>query len=158
MVDESYGFKTGRSAHSALRTIRKWAGTTWLIEGNIKGYFDNINYTILAALLMREVKDQQILDLYRKLVRAGFVNKGKREPRNLRDVPQGEILSPLLSNIYLHEFDVWIKDLAASLRTPGKVSKPDPDPILKELLILNRKSKSSSWKSVSDLWPLLAPV
>jgi retron-type reverse transcriptase len=123
MGDGSYEFGPGRSIHLALRTICKWTGTIWLIEGTIKGYFDNIAYTILASLLMKEVKDRQILDLYWKLVRAEFVNNKKQEPHNLMGVLQGEILSPLLSNIYLHEFDVCIKNLAASLRPPGKVSR-----------------------------------
>nr|QHD46948.1 hypothetical protein [Anthoceros agrestis] len=132
MVDESYGFRPGRSAHLALRTIRrKWTGTTWLIEGDLKGYFNNINHKILASLLMRRVKDQQIIDLYWKLVWAGFVNNGTREPYTLTRVPPGGILSPLLSNIYLHEFDVWMKNLAASFGAPGKL--PGRDKYLRRL-------------------------
>ncbi len=63
MVDESYEFKLGRSAHLALKAIYKQTSITWLIEGNIEGYFDNIDYTNLASLFIGEVKDQQILDL-----------------------------------------------------------------------------------------------
>lgn len=106
MVDESYEFKLGRSAHLALKTICKQTSITWLIEGNIEGYSDNIDYTNLASLFMGEVKDQQILDLYWELVCAKFVNNRKQELHNLTGVLQGRILSPLLSKIYLHKFDV----------------------------------------------------
>ncbi len=63
MVDESYEFKLERSAHLALKIICKQTNITWLIEGNIEGYSDNIDYTNLASLFIGEVKDQQILDL-----------------------------------------------------------------------------------------------
>jgi len=106
MVDESYEFKLGKFAHLALKIIYKYTNITWLIEGNIEGYSKNIDYPNLASLFIGEVKDQHILNLYWELVCAKFVNNRKQELHNLIGVLQGRILSPMLSKVYLHEFDV----------------------------------------------------
>ena len=109
-LNTSHGFRPKRSTHSAIFEVRKWNGITWMIEGDIKGYFDNIDHKILEELLKREIKDQNLIDLYWKLVNAGYVNDGNYVKNNL-GVPQGGVLSPLLSNIYLHEFDKYMATL-----------------------------------------------
>jgi len=98
-----------------------------MIEGDIKGYFDNINHHILAELLKKQIKDHNLIDLYWKLVNAGYVNDGKYEKNNL-GVPQGGVLSPLLSNIYLHEFDIFMQELCKThSNLSRRVSKHNPD-------------------------------
>ncbi len=77
MVDQNYEFKLGRFAHLALKTICKQTSITQLIEGNIESYSDNIDYTNLASLFIREAKDQHILNLYWELICAKFVNNKK---------------------------------------------------------------------------------
>ena len=120
----SHGFRPYRSCHTALKEIRKWSGITWLIEGDIKGYFDNIDHQILAELLSKEIKDKNLIDLYWKLVKAGYVEEGKKKLRHsLTGVPQGTIISPFLSNVYLHEFDVFMEELCASYTTSGPIVK-----------------------------------
>lgn len=109
-LDTSHGFRPKRSTHTAIFEVRKWNGITWMIEGDIKGYFDNINPHILAELLKKQIKDPNLIDLYWKLVNAGYVNDGNYEKNNL-GVPQGGVISPLLSNIYLHEFDTFMQEL-----------------------------------------------
>lgn len=109
-LDTSHGFRPKRSTHSAIFEVRKWNGITWMIEGDIKGYFDNIDHNILESLIKKEVKDQNLIDLYWKLVNAGYVNDGNFVKNNI-GVPQGGVLSPLLSNIYLHEFDQFMLTL-----------------------------------------------
>jgi group II intron reverse transcriptase/maturase len=121
----SHGFRPSRSPHTAIYEVRKWSCTTWIIEGDIKGYFDNIDHKILAEQLQRQIKDQNLIDLYWKLVKAGYINNGKFVESNL-GVPQGGILSPLLSNIYLHDFDVFMSVLTNKNTTPGRVSQPNP--------------------------------
>lgn len=93
-----------------------------MIEGDIKGFFDNIDHHILANLLEKEVKDKNLIDLYWKLVRAGYVNNGVYQESNL-GVPQGGILSPLLSNIYLHQFDLFMNDLIKKYSDDKPVSR-----------------------------------
>ncbi|BDD77377.1 hypothetical protein Mp_Mg00800 (mitochondrion) [Marchantia polymorpha subsp. ruderalis] len=125
-LDSSHGFRPHRSPHTALRQIRRWTGTSWMIEGDIKGYFDNIDHHLLAGFIAELVKDQRLLGLYWKLVRAGYVNQGKAEPHLLTGVPQGRILSPLLSNIYLHQFDLFMEEIKVKYTTTGALSKNNP--------------------------------
>jgi group II intron reverse transcriptase/maturase len=106
--DSSHGFRPKRGCHSALKEISTWNGHTWCIEGGIKGFFDNVDHHILEQLLCKKIQDQQFIDLYWKLVKAGYVEKGNYFDSPL-GVPQGGIVSPILSNIYLHELDIWIE-------------------------------------------------
>lgn len=122
----SHGFRPKKSTITAVFEVRKWNGVTWVIEGDIKGYFDNIDHQILANLLSKKIKDQNLIDLYWKLVKAGYVNNGKYTRSHL-GVPQGGVLSPLLSNIYLHEFDVFMQDLIWRYSDNNKVSKNNPE-------------------------------
>jgi group II intron reverse transcriptase/maturase len=124
-LDTSHGFRPKRSTTTAVFEVRKWNGVTWIIEGDIKGFFDNIDHQILANLLMKKIKDKNLIDLYWKLVNAGYVNDGKFTKSHL-GVPQGGVLSPLLSNIYLHEFDLFMKDLMEKYTDSTKVSKANP--------------------------------
>jgi group II intron reverse transcriptase/maturase len=126
-LEFSHGFRPNKSTITAIHEIRKWNGITWIIEGDIKNYFDSINHTILANLISREIKDQNLIDLYWKLVKAGYVNNGKYTINSL-GVPQGGVLSPLLSNIYLHEFDLFMKEIIEKYSDPLKkrVSKANP--------------------------------
>lgn len=104
------------SARLTMQRVRMWTGTTWLISANRNGFLDNINHTVLAQMIGRDVKDQQILDLYWKLVNAGLVNSGNQEPHNLTAVSKGGILWPLFTDIYLSDFDVWLQDLSSNLQ------------------------------------------
>jgi len=124
--EHSYGFRPGRGCHSALKQIAKWNGVTWAIEGDIKGYFDNVDHNILANLLKKRINDTRFIDLYWKLVRAGYVENGNHHGTT-KGVPQGGLLSPLLSNIYLHELDKFMENKIESLSSKGKlISKVNP--------------------------------
>ena len=90
-----------------------------MIEGDIKGFFDNVNHNVLANILERHIKDQQFMDLYWKLVRAGYVDNGVRY-NTYTGVPQGGIVSPILSNIYLNEFDSFMQELTERYSTKKK--------------------------------------
>jgi len=97
-----------------------------VIEGDIKGFFDNVDHQILADILARKVEDKRFLDLYWKLVHAGYVESGRFVESQI-GVPQGGLLSPLLSNIYLHEFDEYMEGKIEELSTKGKsISKVNP--------------------------------
>lgn len=110
----SHGFRTSKGCHSALSQIRKWTGVPWLLEGDIKSFFDNIDHKILAKLIKRHFSEPRLIHLYWKLVKAGYVEWDKKKrlftyPK--RGVPQGSIISPLLSNLILHEFDEYMRKL-----------------------------------------------
>jgi len=123
----SHAFRPGRSCHSALKEISKWNNYNWVIEGDIKGYFDNINHRILSIILEKTIKDQQFIDLYWKLVRAGMVEKGISFDTKL-GVPQGGIVSPILSNIYLHEFDIFMEQFIEKYSDKAKrITKINPE-------------------------------
>jgi len=102
---------------------------TWIIEGDIKGYFDNVDHKVLADILCKVIQDQQFLDLYWKLVKAGYIDK-KIKSTNVNStigVPQGGVVSPILSNIYLNEFDMFMENLIDKLSSKNvNISKINP--------------------------------
>ena len=105
--ESSHGFRNGKGTHSCLREVRGWHGVNWFVEGDIKGCFDNIDHEILINILSKRIKDQKFLDLIWKALRAGYM-EGKTFNNSILGTPQGSIVSPILANIYLHEFDMWV--------------------------------------------------
>ena len=106
----SHGFRPEQGCHTALREIqKKWTGTIWFIEGDIKGCFDNIDHAILFSIIQRDIHDGRLVELIRGLLKAGYMEDW-RYNETLSGTPQGGIVSPLLSNIYLNEFDRWVED------------------------------------------------
>jgi group II intron reverse transcriptase/maturase len=138
--NSSHGFRPKRSAHTALKEIRQWTGITWMIEGDIKGCFDNVDHHVLEQLLKKKIKDNNLISLYWKAVNAGYVNNGTLEPHSITGVPQGGVLSPFLSNVYMHELDTFVGELKTKYKqTPNKKKKTRQHP--KYTKILNRLKK-----------------
>jgi len=113
-LDCSYGFRPGRSAHQALATL--WQGLMdmgggWVIEIDIRSYFDSVNRTQLQDILRQRVGDGVLLRLIGKWLNAGVLENGcVYHPE--AGTPQGGVASPLLANIYLHEvLDVWFEQV-----------------------------------------------
>lgn len=110
----SYGFRPGRSAHQALRRLRE--GLTdlsggWVLELDIRSYFDTVNHAQLQQMLSKRVNDGVVKRLIGKWLNAGVMEEG-RVYRPEAGTPQGGVISPLLSNVYLHEvLDVWFEDV-----------------------------------------------
>ena len=110
----SYGFRPGRSTHQALgRTMHflnhasgRWH---WVIEGDIEACFDRVNHAILLKLLKRRIQDGRLLSLIEAFLKAGVLEDGFYRRTDL-GTPQGGVVSPLLMNVYLHEFDTWLEE------------------------------------------------
>lgn len=115
-LDSSYGFRPNRNGHDALRAIELSiikGGVNYLLDVDIKAFFDTMDHKWLMRMLEERIKDRTILRLIGKWLRAGVLEEGKRT-RNERGVPQGGVISPLLSNIYLHYvLDLWIRKKVA---------------------------------------------
>ncbi|MDO9351140.1 MAG: group II intron reverse transcriptase/maturase [Deltaproteobacteria bacterium] len=109
----SYGFRPERSPHNALDAI--WVGITqrkvnWVLDADIKSFFDTINHAWLMEFLERRIADPWMLRLIRKWLRAGVSEDGEWS-RTEVGTPQGSVISPLLSNIYLHYvLDQWVTE------------------------------------------------
>lgn len=153
-LDTSHGFRPRRSCHTALREVRRWHGCSWLIEGDIKGFFDNINHKILAKLLEKHFSETRLFNLYWKLVKAGYIewdNKKRKSVASNLGVPQGGIISPILSNLYLHELDEFLKKKSDVLSNPNKdihpLSKKNPSYNSLTLKISRRYSKITQLKA-----------
>ncbi|MBU1941086.1 MAG: group II intron reverse transcriptase/maturase [Candidatus Thermoplasmatota archaeon] len=102
----SYGFRPNRSAHDALEEIRVITnkGYTFVLDADISGYFDSINHAKLLEFVHLRISDKKILKLIRKWLKCGIVDEEEIKENQL-GTPQGGVISPLLANIYLHEFD-----------------------------------------------------
>ena len=108
--DKSHGFRTGRGCHTALVQLRqKHRDVSWFIEGDIKGCFDNIDHEILMETLADKIKDGRFLRLIENLLKAGYMENWTKYD-TYSGTPQGGIISPLLTNIYMDVFDKWVEN------------------------------------------------
>ena len=107
--DCSHGFRPKKSCHTALSQIQcTYSGVKWFIEGDIKGCFDNIDQHILTTILRRRIQDEQFIGLIWKFLRAGYMENW-RYKTTYSGAAQGSISSPILANIYMNEFDVFMQ-------------------------------------------------
>ena len=107
MAEHSYGFRPGRGAKDALRrvdTLLK-AGHDWVVDADLKSYFDTIPHERLMALVKQRVADGRVLALVESFLRAGVLEVAKGWQPTERGTPQGGVISPLLANVYLNPLD-----------------------------------------------------
>jgi len=124
--EHSHGFRPERGCHTALTEIRqKWVGTAWFIEGDIRACFDTVNHSLLISILAERIHDQRFLRLINELLKAGYVEQRKNH-RTLSRTPQGSIISPILSNIYLSKLDTFVEETLLPRYNHGSKRKDNP--------------------------------
>jgi len=117
--DHAHGFRTGRGCHTALQDIyHNWGGTTWIIEGDIADCFGSLSHELLISALSEKIQDGRFLHLMRKLLDAGYLEDWKFN-QTLSGVPQGSIVSPVLSNILLDKLDQFVEAVLIPQYTKG---------------------------------------
>lgn len=107
----SHGFRPKHSCHTALSQAQVcFTGVKWFVEGDIKGFFDNINHEVMIGILAEHIKDERFLRLIRKFLKAGYLEDWQYH-NTYSGTPQGGIISPILANIYLDKLDRYMEEL-----------------------------------------------
>jgi group II intron reverse transcriptase/maturase len=118
--DSSHGFRPGRGCHTALTKVAAtWTGTAWFIEGDISDCFGQLDHEVMLSVLAEKVHDNRFLRLVRNMLKAGYLEDWKWNA-TLSGVPQGGVVSPILSNIYLHKMDEFAEKSLAPEYSRGK--------------------------------------
>lgn len=121
--DNSFGFRPNKGIHNALLLVEdEFRYDNWIIEGDIKSAFPTVNHSVFISILEQNISDKRFINLIRKLLKAGVLRSQKIEYDKL-GVPQGAIVSPLISNIYLHQFDNWIKTKQEQYSQPKSIKR-----------------------------------
>ncbi|MEX6690662.1 reverse transcriptase domain-containing protein [Danxiaibacter flavus] len=111
--NSSHGFRPHKSCHTALKQVHnRFTGVKWFIEGDIEGFFDNINHDTMICILRHRIADERFLRLIRKFLNAGYLEDWKYH-KTFSGTPQGGIVSPILANIYLDQLDKYIRQYIA---------------------------------------------
>lgn len=123
--DESHGFRPNRSCHTALEKIQRvWTGTKWLVEMDVKSYFDSICHEKLVELLSAKIDDRKFMRLIRMMLKAGYMENFQFHS-TYSGTPQGSGASPILANIMLHELDQFMKRIKSEFDS-GKERRANP--------------------------------
>jgi group II intron reverse transcriptase/maturase len=123
----SHGFRPGRGCHTALREVeRTWTGTVWFVEGDISDCFGSLDHDIMIKILGEKIHDNRFLRVIRNMLTAGYLEDW-RYHETLSGSPQGGVVSPILSNIYLDKLDVFVETVLIPQHTRGERRKPNPE-------------------------------
>jgi group II intron reverse transcriptase/maturase len=123
----SHGFRPGKGCHTALREMqRTWTGTVWFIEGDISDCFGSLNHEITLKILTEKIHDNRFLRLIANMLKAGYLEDWKYH-ETLSGSPQGGVVSPILSNIYLHKLDAYVETVLIPQYTRGKHRRGNPE-------------------------------
>lgn len=111
-INDSYGFRPNRSCHDALRALSESVESHpvhYMVEADIKGFFDNVDQEQLITFMQHRIADKRILRYIKRFLKAGIQEDGQHKASE-RGTPQGGVISPLLANIYLHyTLDLWFE-------------------------------------------------
>jgi group II intron reverse transcriptase/maturase len=125
--DHSHGFRPKRGCHTALREIyHHWRGITWFIEGDIAQCFDKLSHELLIEVLKEHIHDGRCIKLLQELLDAGYMEDWTYN-QTLSGVPQGGIVSPILSNILLDKLDKLVENVLIPQYSRGRRRKINPE-------------------------------
>lgn len=148
-LNSSYGFRPNRNCHQALEAIHKMIMTkpiNWIIDVDIKGFFDNVNHYWMIECLNQRISDPNFRSLIIKFLKAGVIEEGKYQ-KTQQGTPQGGIISPILANIYLHYvLDLWFEQVEKK-KTTGytKMIRYADD------FIIGAQTKQEAYQILQDL-------
>ncbi len=121
--EHAHGFRPERGCHTALREIYyQWQGTVWFIEGDISHCFERLDHHLLLSILSENIHDGRFIHLISTLLEAGYLEEWKYN-QTPSGTPQGGVLSPLLSNIYLDKLDKFVETVLIPHYTKGDTRK-----------------------------------
>ena len=152
--DRSHGFRPRRGCHTAFTEVtRAWTGTTWIIEGDIAGCFDNIDHKVLLEILGESIQDNRFLRLVSNLLRAGYLEDWKLNA-TYSGTPQGGVVSPILANVYLDRLDRFVEGvlLPEYNRGRGRRRNPQYQSVSNRVVRLRKVGRA---KEAAELRPLL---
>lgn len=148
----SHGFRPKRSCHTAMNQIRqKFRATKWFIEGDIVGFFDTIDHHVLVNILRVRIHDEQFIALIWKFLKAGYMEY-EQYYKTYSGTPQGSIISPILSNIYLDKLDKYMEEYIegynrGNRRADNKEYRTLMD---KRRWLKEQKYSEEEWRNLSD--------
>lgn len=150
--DYSHGFRPNRDCHTALNSLKQeFTGVTWFIEGDIKGCFDNIDHHVLVDIVGSKIKDARLIKLIWKFLKAGYTEDWKYNSTH-SGCPQGGVISPLLSNIYLNELDKFAEKTAKEFYKPrDRVRTPEYAGIAWKKYYATKLLKTATGQKKSEL-------
>ena len=124
--DRSHGFRPRRGCHTALSEVaNKWTGTTWFIEGDISDCFGSLDHSVMLSILAEKIHDNRFLRLIKQMLQAGYLEDWIWHA-TLSGAPQGGVVSPILSNIYLDRLDKFVETVLIPEYTRGIHRKLNP--------------------------------
>lgn len=148
--DHSHGFRVGRGCHTALEEIKHiWTGTKWFIEGDISQFFDKLDVKVLIQILAEKLRDHRFIRLLENMLKAGYLEDWQWHA-TLSGCPQGGVVSPLLSSIYLDKLDKFVEKVLLPNYNQGE--KRRENPAYKRLSNQKaRAKKQRDWTKVREL-------
>lgn len=150
--DTSHGFRSDRGCHTALDAIRAkggWKSVKWFVEGDIRDCFGSIDHVVLLEILAEKIKDNRFLRLMKQFLECGYMEDWKYNA-SLSGCPQGSILSPLLSNIYMDKFDQFMeKQILPAYNRGGKRAENKAYKALRKQM--EKYMRHEDWKTVKEL-------
>jgi group II intron reverse transcriptase/maturase len=121
----SHGFRPGRGCHTALSEVAaNWTGTAWFIEGDISDCFGSLDHSVMLAILAENIHDNRFLRLIKQMLQAGYLEDWEWNA-TLSGCPQGGVVSPILSSIYLDRLDKFAETVLIPEYTRGVLRKPN---------------------------------
>jgi group II intron reverse transcriptase/maturase len=148
----SHGFRPRRSTITALRQVSlRFPRSTWIIEGDITGCYDNIHHGRLLSILRQRLQDEKLLRLIYSFLKAGYLEQWIYH-RSYSGTPQGGIVSPLLANVYLHELDKFMEDTLKANPPAESRSKTNGRRTKESRKTENRITKLRSWLKTGRKW------